>query len=662
MAQNAILPGMPRTAQLKETHTIMSTTFGKVEFNDELVEALLNDKLVIFAGAGVSVEKPSSLPSFKDLLSRIETYFQVTKNCNETADQFLGRLETQEYKIRAYIVNQLAGSTPNPLHSNLLDIRARGAEPKLVTTNFDRLFEATVKGRELRSSGRVYSAPALPPGGRFAGIVNIHGTIDLPDDMVLTDSNIGRAYLKEGWALEFLQGLFRTQHVLFVGYSHQDPIVHYLARAMPTDNNPARRFILTHQHSALDRNWNSLGIEPILYRLGKDDNHDEAAEAIAELAEYQRRAPSTWRQLIAQRVSQPSPPVDASSLNIADRALQDPELTPTFTANAENLNWIQWCLDRGHLKGVFDYQDTEVSDLLLSWVARLLTNHDPYDAIVIIEQGGRKLHPQLWWKIAHQLPTSPNFGLATSMARWIPYLLAASPPDQDRRKPDGLYQLARICIAHGLYMVAVSIFEDLCRPVITAQPGRPSREHIKLRTVGEPWALSGTWASMREHLDVVAPKVIELAARQMELRHSILEQWGQTDRDKDEDSSGRHLVEESQFNHRGADIDILLDAARECLEWAVHNDQELLELWVERLVKSPAPLVRRLAVHTIRLRTDLDAGAKIDWLFVNSVPLDSRISRETVQLLESEYKNLDDERKRRIIAAMNDTGNLGEGL
>ena len=640
----------------------MGMKFGKVDFNDELIEALLNDNLVVFAGAGVSVGEPASLPSFKGLLNGIKTYFQVAQNSNETPDQFLGRLEAQGHNIRAYIADQLAASAPNQLHSDLLDIRARGTDPKLVTTNFDRLFQATVKGRELQSSARVYTAPALPPGGRFAGIVNIHGTIDQPGDMVITDADIGRAYLEERWALEFLQGLFRTQHVLFVGYSHQDPIVQYLARAMPTGNNPARRFILTHQHSALDKNWNSLGIEPLLYRLGDDGNHDEAAEAIAELAEYQRRSPSTWRQLISQTVSQPSPPVDASSLNVADRALQDPELTPTFTANAESLDWIRWCLDRGHLKGVFDHEPLEVSELLLSWVARLLTSHDPYEAIAIIEQGGQQLHPQLWWKIAHQLPAGHHSGLASGMERWISYLLTASPSGQDRRKPDGLYQLAKVCIAHELYTLAASVFEELCQPVITIQPRRPSSQYVNLRTVGEPWALSRAWSSMRDHLKAIAPKIIELAAKQMERRHSILEQWGQASQDDDEDSSGRHLVEESQYNYREADIDIILDAARDCLDWAVQNDQELLESWIDRLVKSPAPLARRLAVHAIRKSANRDAGAKIDWLFENEVPLDSRIYRETVQVLESEYTNLDNDRKLRVIAAMKDTGNLGGGL
>ena len=523
------------------------------------------------------------------------------------------------------------------------------------------LFQATVKGTELLDAGHVYTAPALPPGGRFTGVVNIHGAIDQPDDMILTDSNIGRAYLEERWALEFLQGLFRTRHVLFVGYSHQDPIVRYLARAMPTGNNPAHRFILTHQQTTQAQGWSSLGIEPILYQLGEDGNHDEAAEAIAVLAEDQRRSPSTWRQLIAQTVSQPNPPVDAKSLNIADRALLDEKLTPTFIANAASLSWIQWSLDRGHLPGVFDGQPLTAADLLLSWVARLLTSHDPYEAIATVAQGGSTLHPQLWWNIAHQLPTSANSETAATMGRWISYLLTASPSDQDSRKPDGLYQLARVCIAHELYTEAASVFGDLCQSVITAPPRQPQGRSVKIKTLGEPWTLSEIWSSIREHFEVVAPKVLEQAVRQIEYRHRILEQWGQAYPDKDEDSSGRNLIEDSQHNNREAEIDIIVDAARDCLEWVTHTNHELLAPWVNRLVRSPAPLARRLAVHTVRIRGEQYAGEKVDWLFANCVPLDSGIYPETFQLLQSEYRNLDEDRRLRVIAATKDTVNLGEG-
>jgi hypothetical protein len=52
-------------------------------------------------------------------------------------------------------------------------------------------------------------------------------------DIVLTDSDFGRAYLTEGWARRFLVDLFRHFTVLFVGYSHSDTVMHYLARALP---------------------------------------------------------------------------------------------------------------------------------------------------------------------------------------------------------------------------------------------------------------------------------------------------------------------------------------------------------------------------------------------------------------------------------------------
>ena len=450
--------------------------FGNVEFSDDLMNALRDDDLVIFAGAGVSIPEPSNLPSFDELIRKIETHFQVKRNCNEPGDHFLGRLEARNQDIRSYIVGQLSSGDPNPLHSDLLDIRPRGSEPKLVTTNFDQLFEATDKGREVRSSRKVYTAPALPPGGRFSGIANLHGTADEPGDMVLTDSDIGRAYLREGWALRFLQGLFETHHVLFVGYSHNDPIIRYLARATPIGDRPLRRFILKPRHEPEPRDWSSLGIEPIYYELGDDGSHGEMAEAIAELAEWQRRSSQTWRQLIAETASQPVPPADPKSQSHAEHALQDEELTTTFTDHAGSLEWVQWTLDRGYLWEIFRQGPiTDRGSLLVRWAARVLTNEDPGEAIGIIAQADHKLNPALWWEIIQRLPTDGDPTKTGEIGRWASYLLTTAPSDQDRLKPDGLYRLARSCIAHGLHQEAASVFGEMCRTSITARGNAATR-------------------------------------------------------------------------------------------------------------------------------------------------------------------------------------------
>ncbi len=634
--------------------------FGNVEFNDRLMNALRDDNLVVFAGAGVSVPKPSKLPSFPVLLQRVQKYFQVNQTDEENVDQFLGRLEMEDHDIRSYIVGQLTDADPNQLHRDLLDIRPRGARPKLVTTNFDQLFQATGTGEDLQKAGKVYAAPALPPGGRFTGIVNLHGVIDQPQDMVLTDSDIGRAYLDERWALEFLQGLFRTQHILFVGYSHQDPIVRYLARAMPASNEPARRFILTHELTVGNQSWNSLGIEPIAYQLRENQNHDEAAQAIAELAEYQRRSSSTWHQMIAQIASQPNPPPDTRSQNIVARALQDPELTPAFTSNAQSLGWIEWCVDRQYAVGAFDDSPIMENGLLLTWLARLLAAHDPNEAIATITQAGQKLHPQLWWETIHRLLADGHTRTSSTISRWVSYLLSAAPAELDSRKSDGLYRLAELCVQRELYQEAANIFDELFRPVIRAQPRRRAGDQIELTTLGETWMLSAAWAAVSQHMETVAAITLEHAVRHIENRHRTLEQWGRGNAERDTDSSGRHLIGDSKSNHREAGIDQMVNIARDCLEWMGQNEPELLESRVDRLIASQSPLARRLAVHSIRMRPDQRADEKVEWLFRKAVPMDSGRNLETDQLLIEAFKDLSDDYRRRVVEALKQDNNEEE--
>ena len=70
----------------------MSTTkLGELYFDNRILEAAVNGNLVIFAGAGVSMGAPSSLPSFEALASQIA---EGTGSVPEgPIDRFLGSLE-----------------------------------------------------------------------------------------------------------------------------------------------------------------------------------------------------------------------------------------------------------------------------------------------------------------------------------------------------------------------------------------------------------------------------------------------------------------------------------------------------------------------------------------------------------------------------------------
>ena len=405
-----------------------------------------------------------------------------------------------------------------------------------------------------------------------------------------------------------------------------------------------------------------MGIEPIAYQLGENQSHDEATEAIAELADYQRRSSSTWHQMIAQTASQPNPPPDTRSQNIVDRALQDPELTPAFTANAQSLSWIEWCIDRQYVVGAFDDSPIVENGLLLTWLARLLAAHDPDEAIATITQAGQKLHPQLWWEITHRLFADGPTRTPRTTSRWASYLLSAAPADLDTQKSDGLYQLAELCVQHELYWEAASISGELFRPIIRTQPRRRALSQIELTTLGTAEQLSGIWADLSQHMETVAVTILDDAVSQIENRHRTLTQWEQATDERDTDSSGRHLIGNSQGNYREAGIDQVVNIARDCLEWMGQNEPELLEPWLDRLIASQSPLARRLAVHVVRMRPDQRADEKVKWLFRKAAPMDSGRNLETDQLLIEQFKDLSDDYRRRVVEALRQDANEEETL
>jgi hypothetical protein len=238
------------------------TRLGAIEFDDCILDALRDDRLVVFAGAGVSMGPPSNLASFWKLTCDIAQGTGLAPI--EPLDRFLGQLHHRNVAVheRAAQLLSPAESAPNALHYNLLRLFRTADRVRLVTTNFDLHFE-TAANALFGAVPDIYRAAALPIGYDFSGIVHVHGALPRARDLVLTDADFGRAYLTEGWARRFLVDVFRRYTVLFVGYSHNDVVMNYLARALPADS-VAGRFALTDG----DGNWELRGIKPICFVKG----------------------------------------------------------------------------------------------------------------------------------------------------------------------------------------------------------------------------------------------------------------------------------------------------------------------------------------------------------------------------------------------------------
>jgi hypothetical protein len=78
---------------------------------------------------------------------------------------------------------------------------------RIVTTNYDLHLSTVLSKRGIQVEG--YMAPALPMGDDFSGIVYLHGSLQRElKRLVVTDSDFGRAYLRDAWAARFLERMF----------------------------------------------------------------------------------------------------------------------------------------------------------------------------------------------------------------------------------------------------------------------------------------------------------------------------------------------------------------------------------------------------------------------------------------------------------------------
>ena len=343
-------------------------------------------KVVFFCGAGVSI--PAGLPSFKelcrlvltDMLPPIDTAapssmeelaWQAFRGCRY--DEALGILEApslggyEPTTVRERVHHHLSTPRIRTLSKHLILARLAdldGKEGRLVTTNFDPLFEkAQRKLREQEDSNDcmpTHFAPALPPAKpqTFRGLVYLHGKLGTSVDdrqLVLTTADFGMAYMLEGWALRFSVELFRNYHVVFIGYRVEDPTMRYLVNALAAAREEGshqfnRPYAFApyggHNDPAtpedVNQQWKLKGITPLCYDAA--NNHQKLWNALQEWANDHRQGLEGRRQKVV-RLSR-TVPTDENDPAIGEMAwaLSDVEVANFFAGqkvkNYLNPGWL----------------------------------------------------------------------------------------------------------------------------------------------------------------------------------------------------------------------------------------------------------------------------------------------------------------------------------
>ena len=635
---------------------------AEIDFPEPLLAALRNGRLVIFAGAGVSMGEPASLPDFVGLAHKIAAGSGQTLEDPERVDHFLGRLQHAGVEVHTRATQALSSGDvePTELHRDLLRLSSGAGVLRVVTTNFDRLFEQASKD-VLDSSPEVFRAPALPLGNDFNGIVHVHGAVSHPGGMVLTDRDFGRAYLTEGWARRFLVALFRDFTVLFVGYGHNDTVMNYLARALP-ESTASRRFALTGVRDSDLQRWRILGIEPIQYSQDNDDDYSKLHEGIRRLADFSRRNVLDWKREITELARKNPPLLGEEDAGLIEEALKDETRTRFFTDAASSPEWIDWLDKRKHLDALFSNGNLSKRDVILVWwLAQRFAFSCADKLFLLFAQHGTRLHPFFWHVLGQEVGTGERDHLDKEvLSRWISLLLASAPAVAYCRVSSVLFWMGEKSAKHGMLDCLLQVFnvmvgnrlqlkQDIWGSNVDDDDSTTAVD-VDLVPIGEQYHLEVLWRNgLKPNLDQVAEPLLRQLVGCLEERHLTLSLWQETVGSRDSDSWRRSAIEDGVEDEP---VDILINAARDCLEWLANNQAGTAKHWCAQLVGSQAPLLRRLVVHALSARADLTADDKIDWLLERIGLHDIAAHHELFRGVRLAYPECSPERRQAVIDAV----------
>ena len=294
---------------------------------DELLEARDKGNVVFLCGAGVSYSAgmpdflglaryvvkdlgtPQDAPSRK-MLSMWKNE-KIPPDGKPPLDQIFNLLQQEEYapgEIIDYLIAKRLRTKPRTCvstHETILRL-SKGADgkPQIVTTNFDLLFE-----RAAVQKLKKYVPPTLPDlanGQPLNGLVYLHGRINSRikrgegrQELVVSSSDFGRAYLAEGWATRFMRELLDQYTVVLLGYSANDPPVRYLLQGLHSQRHGSQAKLFAFDRGTEEEvqlRWRDSGVRVLTYPA-TDASHSALWDTLSAWAD-RADDPLAWRQRV----------------------------------------------------------------------------------------------------------------------------------------------------------------------------------------------------------------------------------------------------------------------------------------------------------------------------------------------------------------------------
>jgi NAD-dependent SIR2 family protein deacetylase len=230
---------------------------------DDVKIAIAGKKLVLFAGAGVSMNL--GLPSWSGLIDKLArdvgfdpSLFQAMGEFDALAEFYEiekgGRLDIVDWMRREWHSSKISTLT-----SEIHDLIVRCDFPRIYTTNYDHWLEQSYiqRGTPCSAIIDVRDLPKLTEPD--PSVIKFHGDLSTPESMILTESDYATRMSLESPLDIQLRSDTLQRGILFLGYSLRDKNLRYIL----------------HKLKQLRDGFASLSAYPPSYLLTNRVNHVE---------------------------------------------------------------------------------------------------------------------------------------------------------------------------------------------------------------------------------------------------------------------------------------------------------------------------------------------------------------------------------------------------
>ena len=621
----------------------MSVHVAGVNLPGMLVDAHRDGRLVLFVGAGASMAPPTCLPNFVDLVKRIAsvTEQECPKFVHQAPDRALGLLDAKAgVDVHQLIRDEISQSRePSEVHKQLSRLALSAPQPRIVTTNYDRHLSDCLAPKSCSGTDvQEFSAPALPQGDDFAGIVYLHGSVGGPADrLVATDTDFSDAYIRRRWASDFLLQMFESYTVLFVGYSMDDVLMRYLSLGPLTSSN---RFALV--SSEKPELTSRSGIHQIVYGdygllpgLLSDWN-DEIGQS---LHDHRTRV---------RDIVQGDPPLDAKSDAYLRETFARPQRRAFFTRFARRTGWLQWAVEQPGFFSLCEPSDaigySDAWDLSWWFASAFAVDCSDRDALgepsrselafrlVLATENG--IGPTLRRALVFAIRGGPKSHKSELLRRWLPVLLDGAMPYE----ADDIGMLLAECGLPQDRWVAVQLIEFLTTPRLRMPSSRSFYAPVSLDLQVDGHLSEYHWDEVvRPMLPQLAVDLVPILEHQLRTASRLARLDPKSSDELDWFSVSRVEIRRSEFDHVVAgEASGLIDLARDVLEALLAAGSSATTVGLlDRWEHAPETILRRLAVHGWTQRGDIGNDEKLEWLIGSGLLDDGALHRETLHLIDA---------------------------